>query len=281
MSYSTFIPKLWAAKILKNLNDKHIFKNLVTTEFQEPLKSQGNSIVINSVGRPTIKTYDRNAAIDAPEYLNGSEQTIDITEEKYFNFLIPSIDKVQAKAALMGSYTEEGAWALADTMDDFVADLISGSVSTANQLTGITAGTGASDDNLYEACVDLCVALDKTNTPDSGRWIVIDPSLKGLLLKDPRFVSFGTGDNRKTIRTGEFGQLLNATVWVSNNLPKSSTNPIMLAGYNGATAFVDQMRELEAFKPENQFGDALKELHVYGGKVIRPDNLARIVVTLA
>ena len=282
MSYATFVPKLWAAKILKNLNNAHVFKALGTTEFQEPLQNMGNSIVINSVSQPTIKDYDRNSPIDTPEYLTGTEQTIDIDQEKYYNFLIPDIDEVQSKPALMSSYTEEASWALADVMDRFYASLLHDGVATGNQLTKISAGTAANDDNLYETIVDLNVALDETNTPGSGRWCVMSPKLMGLLYKDDRFVSFGTSENRSTIRGAAIGQVLDMKIHVSNNLPTDgSGDPVMIAGYKGAFACVDQMKSLEAFKPENQFGDALKELHVYGAKVIRPDNMARVAVSFA
>lgn len=276
MSYETFQPKIWAAKILKNLNDSLVAKQLGNTEYQEPLKNMGRSIVINSVGRPTIKTYDRTTTIDSPERLSGSEQTIDVDQEKYYNFIIPSIDEVQSKPALMGEYTQEAAWALGAEMDDHFFTTINGGVATANQLSSVAAGTPA---DLYEKIVDMSVKLDENNTPEEGRWLVVSPAIEGVLYKDDRFVSFGTDINRRTIKNEAIARIRNLMVYKSNRLPLSGTDPVMLAGYKGAFAYIDQMRELEAFKPQDDFGDALKELHVYGAKVIRPDNVVSAAVT--
>ncbi|NLO02799.1 MAG: hypothetical protein GX126_10860, partial [Bacteroidales bacterium] len=47
-----------------------------------------------------------------------------------------------------------------------------------------------------------------------------------------------------------------------------------LAGSYGAVAYAEQIIETEAYKPERRFGDALKGLHVYGAKVVKPNELA-------
>jgi len=39
-------------------------------------------------------------------------------------------------------------------------------------------------------------------------------------------------------------------------------------------AYAEQIIETEAYKPEKRFGDALKGLHVYGAKVVKPNELA-------
>ncbi len=36
------------------------------------------------------------------------------------------------------------------------------------------------------------------------------------------------------------------------------------------------MSQVEAYRPEDSFEDALKGLHVYGAKVVRPDEMAVI-----
>jgi hypothetical protein len=41
-----------------------------------------------------------------------------------------------------------------------------------------------------------------------------------------------------------------------------------------ARAFAEQIVETEAYRPERRFGDALKGLHVYGGKIMRPTEMA-------
>ena len=37
--------------------------------------------------------------------------------------------------------------------------------------------------------------------------------------------------------------------------------------------FAEQLSEIEAVRHENSFGDGIKSLMVYGGKVLRPESL--------
>lgn len=46
-----------------------------------------------------------------------------------------------------------------------------------------------------------------------------------------------------------------------------------IAGSNIATSYAEQISKVEAFRPEKRFADALKGLHLYGGKVVRPEGL--------
>jgi hypothetical protein len=39
--------------------------------------------------------------------------------------------------------------------------------------------------------------------------------------------------------------------------------------------------DLQSYRPEKRFGDAVKGLHVYGGKVVRPSALACLIANKA
>jgi hypothetical protein len=47
-----------------------------------------------------------------------------------------------------------------------------------------------------------------------------------------------------------------------------------MAGHMDAITFADQITSVEAYRPELQFADAVKGLHVYGMKVVQPKALA-------
>jgi hypothetical protein len=51
----------------------------------------------------------------------------------------------------------------------------------------------------------------------------------------------------------------------------------IMAGHSMATTFVEQILDLQSYKPERRFGDAVKGLHVYGAKVVRPTALACLI----
>ena len=64
-------------------------------------------------------------------------------------------------------------------------------------------------------------------------------------------------------------------MFVSNNcVVITGDDYAVQAGVPGAIAFAEQIVKVEAYRPQDSFSDALKGLHVYGAKVIRPDAAA-------
>jgi hypothetical protein len=53
----------------------------------------------------------------------------------------------------------------------------------------------------------------------------------------------------------------------------AGSNKLVIAGSQIAHSFAQQILEVEGYRPEKRFGDALKGLHVFGTKVVRPQAL--------
>lgn len=285
MTIQSYVPTIWAADLLENLNDAHVYANpmVVNRDYEGDIKGQGSSVKINSIGRITVSNYTRNTAISAPEVLDTADQVLNITEAKYFNFAIDSVDKVQARGALRAAAMKEAAWSIAEEIDAFIAALQSAAIDgTTNDLTNgspITVGTGAGQDDIYGILVELGVLLDNNNTPQAGRFAVFPPFAEGMMRLDERFVSFGTAGNKETLRGAPISTAAGFTIFKSNNTPSgASSSKEIIVGYKGATTFAEQINEMKAYEPDLYFNDAIKELHVYGGKVTRPANLAKAEV---
>lgn len=282
MSLDNFIPTVWTAKLLDNLNDAHNYAKCVNDDYEGEIRNLGDTVKINSIGRVTVATYTKNSTSITPETLDDSQMMLAITESKYFAFEIDDVDATQQKPKLMDAAMKEAGWAMSDTVDAFLAAALEAGVASGNQLTAATScGTGASDDDAYEILVDLDVKLSENNVPGGDRWCVVPPWFEGLLRKDPRFVSFGTDKNRGNLRGEPIGRAANMAIWLSNNVPVSSSDYTVIAGYKGACTFAEQVNKVEAFRPESAFSDAVKGLHLYGAKVTRPYALASCVCTAA
>lgn len=283
MALDNFIPEVWSSQLLVNLKNELVFGNplVANRNYTGDISSYGDTVHINSIGAVSVSDYSKNTDHGAPETLSDSQMTLVIDQAKMFNFQIDDIDQAQQNPQLMSAAMGEAAFALANTADSFISGLIN--AGTANVLSDVTANTytaGASAwDRLYEAFVDLSVKLDEKNCPMTGRWAVVKPAIYGVLLKDPRFVSFGTGENRSTISNRAVGTVAGFTILVSNTVPDGDgSNPQILSGHNSAVTFAEQISSLKAYQPEKRFADALKGLHVYGGKVVRPELLAKVEV---
>lgn len=53
----------------------------------------------------------------------------------------------------------------------------------------------------------------------------------------------------------------------------AGTSKLVIAGSQIAHSFAQQILETRAYQPEKRFGDALKGLHVFGSKVVKPEAL--------
>lgn len=282
MTLKNVIPTAWHAALLDNLNDGHVYVDCANRDYEGDIKKQGDTVKINTIGRVTIGDYSTNGSAGAPETLQDSQVMLTIDKQKYFNFEIDDIDKAQQKPQIMNAAMKEAGWGLADAADAWMATLLAAGTQAANKLTALTrVGTGGEDDDAYEALVDLDVKLTENNVPRTDRWCVVAPWVEGLLRKDARFVAFGTPENRAALVGKPVGAASGFDLWVSNNVPVSSSVYTIIAGYKGACAFAEQIMKVEPFRPEQSFSDAVKGLHVYGGKVVQPHGLAYVKMTAA
>jgi len=66
---------------------------------------------------------------------------------------------------------------------------------------------------------------------------------------------------------------VNSTASASVTVTLSGGGQLAYAGSSIATSYAQQILELEAYRPEKRFADALKGLHVFGTKVVRAEAL--------
>lgn len=273
MTIENVIPAVWAARLLTNLNNDHIYAQCFNTDYEGEISDMGNSVKINSIGRITITTYSKNTDLGAPEVLQDAGQWLLIDQGKYYHFYHDDLDKAQQKTSMMDAAMKEASWGLADVTDLYLGTVLL--AGAALSVTTFTVGYAAGQTPPYEALIQMDVALTETNTPKGGRWAVVGPWFEAMLRTDPRFISYGTDANRANLRGEPVGRAANFDIRVTNNYPTISSDLAVLAGYSGAATFAEQISKTEAYRPERRFGDAMKGLHIYGSKVTRPSNICK------
>jgi N4-gp56 family major capsid protein len=279
MALDNFIPEIWSTQLLTNLHNDLVFGRVFNTDYQGEIAQAGDTVRIHSVGPVSVSNYTKNNDHAAPEALDDSEVVLNITESKMFNFQVDNVDRVQQSPKMMAAAMREAAFGLANVADSFLATTLNAGTPAANTLTDVTANSSSTWGALYEAFVDLGVVLDENNCPVEGRYAVLSPRVYGVLLKDPRFVSFGTNENRGTISNRSVGTINQFEILVSNKVPAGDgTNPQVLAGHVWAATYAQQISQVKAYEPEKRFADAVKGLHLYGAKIVRPSLLAKVEV---
>ena len=275
MSVDRFVPSLWAATLLENLNDAHVAVNLCNRNYEGDISQSGDTVRITSIGRVTIDNYVKNSTSISPETLDDSQQVLTIDQAKYFAFQVDDVDARQVRddGALMDVAMRDAAWGLGDAADTSVLSAMQSQGATGNALGALTIGTGNVD--AYENIVDLAVKLDENNVPRQGRWCFIPPWYHGWLQKNANFVSYGTQANREDLENGIIGAAAGMRIVVSNNLPSASTGRnYVIAGHEMGVTYAEQINSVEAYRQESAFSDAVKGLHLYGYKITRPYVLA-------
>jgi hypothetical protein len=268
-----FIPTVWAARLLKALDKALVYgqTGIVNRDYEGEIKQSGDTVKIASIGDVTIGNYTKNTDINTPEILTDAEQSLLIDQAKYFNFYVDKIDQVQQNVNSMDEAMRRAAYKLRDGQDQFIASAYV-DVPAANLIGSDGSPITPTNANAYEYLVDLGVLLDQANVPSEGRFCVVPSWFHARMLKDSRFVSAGTAKTDEVLANGMVGEAAGFRILKSNNVPNTAGIKYkIIAGVDIAYSFAQQITDLETFKPEKRFGDAVKGLSVYGGKLVRPD----------
>lgn len=279
---NNFIPAVWSAQLLVTLKDALIYgqPSVINRDYEGEISVYGDTVKINGIGEVTIDDYAKNTNIGDPETLTDTSRTLLISQSKYYNFQIDDIDAAQQNPKVMQQAMAEAAYGLAKIADSYIAGLYT-EVAASNLLGAVGAPivfTAVTD--AYDALVDLGILLDESNVPTIGRFVIVPSWYHGLLLKDDRFVATGDQTAETTRINGMVGEAAGFMIMKSNQVPFATvtTEYKVIAGYNGAWSYAEQINSTEAYRPEKRFADALKGLHLYGAKVTRPTALAVLIV---
>jgi N4-gp56 family major capsid protein len=279
MAINNFIPTVWSARLLQNLQRTLVYGQaaVINRDYEGEIRAYGDTVKINNIGRISVGDYTKNTDMDDPETLTDETRTLVIDQAKYFNFQVDDVDRIQQNPKLMDEAMREAAYALRNAADQFIA---SHYVDAYHQIGNDATPVEPTKNDAYEYLVDLSVKLDEADVPEQGRFVIVPPWYEGLMLKDDRFIKTGSSAAEDRLANGIIGYAAGFMVLKSNNVPKVEAgqgvveNYKIIAGHNIAWSFAEQVNQVEAYRPEKRFADAVKGLHLYGCKVVRPEALA-------
>jgi hypothetical protein len=282
MAINNFIPTVWSAALLENLRSSLVYgqPSVINRDYEGEISAYGDTVKINNIGEVTIGDYTKNTDIGSPEALTDATRTLTINQAKYFNFQVDDVDAAQQNPKVMQGAMSESAYALKKTADAYIASLYSEIAAGNFYGTDGTPKVASDASDAYEYLVDLSVILDEADVPEEGRFVIIPAWYHVLLLKDDRFVNNGTAMGDATRMNGMVGEAAVFMVLKSNQVPNTAGAKYkVIAGYPGAWSYAEQVNDVEAYRPEKRFADAVKGLHLYGAKVVRPTGLALMTVS--
>lgn len=278
MSVALFKPQVWSAQILTGLDEALVYAQpqIVNRDYEGEITSQGQSVRIITIGDPSVFAYKSGDTINY-EDIDTAGIDLPVDQGDAFAFKLDDVDKAQVALNPMIKTAQRAARKLAAKADSFVASLYTG-VAPAN-VVGSTGSpiniTTSPKDAWDKVLIPLRTRLNRSNVPAMDRYVVVSPEFTGALLQDDRFVRVDASGNEQGLRNGIVGRAAGFDVLESNVTPvPSGDTQVIQAGYPGAITFVDQILETEALRLESTIADAVRGLHVYGGKLLRPEGIA-------
>lgn len=302
MSVLAFKPEIWSRVILAAEKKALVFggPGIVNDDYEGEISGPGTTVHITQFGDPIISDYAPNETISYQE-LDDAGQELLIDQRKYFGFTIDDVDKRQAAGDMQSYLEDRAAYKLADTADTFIAGLYTGAayaniletttnavVATGSGSSSLTTGNcvsvsvyGGSSTNpadfYLKVVLPLKVKLDEAYVPQQGRYIVIPPWAMAMLEQTQAFVAVATPAQQEVFANGHVGRVAGFDVYVSNNSVECDTTNngwVIQAGHPMAITFAEQIVQTEALRLQTTFADAVRGLHVYGAKLVRPDHIA-------
>ena len=284
MTINNFIPTIWSAKLLASLKKDQVFTQagVMNRDYTGEISGQGSVVKINGIGPVTIRPYVKNMPIVAPETLSDAQTSLTIDQGNYFNFEVDDIDVAQQTPKIMTGAMAQASYDLTDVAEMYLADLLYDGVPAGNKIGtdsdagAIVPGSGIAD--AYDYLVDLSTKLSEAKCPKSGRWVIIPPWFTGQLVKDDRFTNISASGSPEALRNGIVTRAAGFDVLESLNVPvvtsEGKANSEIIAGHGMAASYAEQIKKVVGYRPEDSFSDAVKGLHVFGAKVVRPTCLA-------
>lgn len=268
MAVTNFIPKLWAAQMLTDFHEQVVAAALANREY-EGLATKGNTVHITSAVDVTVKDYKAAGRTTSPDAVSSTGQDLLIDQEKSFDFYVDDIDRAQV-AGSMDAYTRSAGEGLAQDADTFLlATAVTGAGSTTNATTALADGNDA-----FDVIRDLRKTLNKAFVPKASRVLLVNAEFESILLgADSKLTAADVSGSPAGLREASLGRLLGFDIYTTENLP-TTDKPQAVALYRPALAFVSQIEKVEGMRAQDKFADRLRGLHVYGGKVIRPEGIA-------
>ena len=271
MALTNFISTVWSETLFSQMDKKYIAVANCNREFEGDIKNRGDRVKICGIGDINIFDYTKNADFESgAQELSDAVKTLMIDQAKAFNFQIDDIERAQTEPRLMDAAVKNAAAALANTADKYVFSLC--------EKAGSNIEATATIDNVLNLIIDARTKLLESNVCDPGDIVVeVSPAVGSLILKN----KINVANTDTVLESGCIGYVAGCKVYVSNNVVVEGNVHKCMARSKRAIAFAEQLSEIDAYRPERRFADAVKGLHLYGAEVIYPSEMVRLDLTVA
>lgn len=326
-----FSPTMFSKKVQKAFRKTSVCEDITNSDYFGEIKNMGDSVKIIKEPEITISSYARGTQLTPQDLedsdftlivdqANSFMFRIDDIEKSqtHINWMDLASDRAAYRLsdkhdkdilAYMAGYSFSdvtGLWTARTTYPGTKADANADSdeLLAANKLTRASFVSGGSSSESLAVGVSgtydvtplallnrMARRLDLNNVPKEGRWVVIDPVFKELLMdENSKLINNDYNPGADQLTNGKLQEKMirGFTVYESNNLPEIGTGPdtadtngssahygVLIAGHKGAVATAQQLSKTEDYRDPFSFADIVRGMHMYGRKILRPESIVR------
>ena len=276
MAIMNFIPTVWSETLASALSKQYVAVANCNRDFEGEIKEKGSRVKICSVGDVTVGDYTKNTDMNDPQVLSDSARELIIDRAKYFNFQLDDIDRMQAVPGLMSEAMRKAASGLAEEAEKYVYSLYSEAGTTITN-------ENSTVENIMDDLIYARTTLYAKGVGDTGDIVMeVSPEVAALILKAKLALST---DNGEMLESGCLGSFGGCKIYVSPYISvvdgSGKKYHKCLVRTKRAVAFAEQLSEIDAYRPEKRFADAVKGLHLYGAKTVFPEEMVTLNLGIA
>ena len=161
MAITNFIPELWSANILLELQKNLVYGSAVNRDYEGDIANYGDTVHITGIAHISIGDYTAHTDITIEPATDKDAGELVINQSKYFAFEIDDVEKRQAMNNLTAAYSQDAAYKLRDLTDQYLAGLMAAGATITTP--GCGACLGAHEGILAPG--EICITTTNRNFP--------------------------------------------------------------------------------------------------------------------
>lgn len=200
----------YSSMVLQRMYASQVTKDNVIFNTRYEGSPKAGAVKIPTRANVSVSDYDKANGL---ALAGGSTSyiTMEINKDKAVNELIDGFDAASVPDGIVADRLTSAGKMLGEQLDkDGLAELATNGTVVAKQ-AAFTKST------IYDAIVDARTALGEANISTMGRYIIVTPTVFGLLLKNSDFIK-ASDLGQEILKTGAIGQIAGFNVFESNNM---------------------------------------------------------------
>lgn len=179
MAVTSFIPKVWAPKLMENYHRILVIQALASRDYEADLQEYGDTVHIGALTDATVRPYNSSNALSGPDAISGTDQTLSIDHATYCHVSVKDTDASETRVNLIEEVKAMIRRRLLEDMETYLLETISDGA-------GVTGTMDASGDLVSQIAL-MFTAMSQRNVPPQGRSLIVPSAFVAALYHDEKF----------------------------------------------------------------------------------------------